>query len=94
MYGTRLLKNVNKTQNIDETILYLIVRREKFTVDFGWTTVYGIHVQRYAAGSLIDSCKIEDYSSKQDSARQLLEKLRRNKVKPAQVAYVVEDHLL
>lgn len=94
MYGISLLKSVVKAQNVEESIVYFLTRREKFISDFGWTTVYGIHIYRYLGNTLIDSFEAKDYSSKFDSARQLMKTLCDNVIKPNQAPYVVEDHLL
>lgn len=94
MYGTRLLKNVSKVQNIDETVIYLLVCRERFISDLGWTTVYGINVYRYLGDRLCESCEIEDYSSNFDFSWRLLQNLWHGGIKPEQARYVVEDHLL
>lgn len=94
MYGISLLKTRREVQNIDETVIYFITRREKFITDLGWATVYGIHIYRYIGEALCDKYEIEDYTAKFDSARQLLHALSNNGVKPNQASYVVEDHLL
>lgn len=93
MYGTRLLKSISITQNIEETVLYFLTCQDEFITDYGRTPTYGIHIHRYLGDILCDSCEIKDYSTKFDATWELLQKLWRNGVKPAQTLYVVEDHL-
>lgn len=94
MYGNRVVKQMNSIQNAEETILYLLTRQETFIVDYGHVITYGVSIYRYLADALADSYVISDFSTKFDAAWNLVQKLRRNNIKPSQADEIVEDHLI